>query len=105
MSADQESKLGSVADMRTYRQLVRERLRFAWALTGVMLTIYYGYTLLIAFYPAFLARPIGGGTTTIGIPLGLAVIGAGIVLTGVYVWRANSRFDALTRQIVEGEGN
>jgi uncharacterized membrane protein (DUF485 family) len=66
-----------------------------------MLMIYFGYILLIAFEPAFLARPICGGTTTVGIPLGLAVILAGIVLTGIYVWRANGRFDALTRVISE----
>lgn len=86
-----------------YEALVRERSRLAWLLTAVMLAIYFGYILLIAFDPAFLARPIGAGTTTIGIPIGLAVILAGIALTGVYVWRANGRFDALTHAIVEGE--
>jgi uncharacterized membrane protein (DUF485 family) len=87
-----------------YRQLVAERSRFAWILTGIMLAIYLGYILLIAFYPGFLARPLSGGTTTIGIPLGLIVIVAGISLTAIYVWRANSRFDALTRKIFEDAG-
>ena len=33
---------------------------------------------------------------TLGIPLGLGVIVAAIVLTGVYVRRANGEFDRLT---------
>ena len=98
------SRLLEVASDPRYLQLVRERSRFAWALTGVMLVIFFGYILLIAFAPDFLGRRIGGGTTTIGIPIGMGVILSGIVLTGVYVSRANSRFDRLTAQIVEGAG-
>lgn len=104
MSGAPDEKAAAIARSPVYRQLVAERSRFAWVLTSIMLTIYFGYILLIAFYPGFLARPIGGGTTTIGIPLGLMVIVAGIVLTVVYVRRANSRFDALTRQILAETG-
>lgn len=95
-----EETLQRVAASPAYRQLVRERGRLAWRLTAVMLAIFFGYIFLIAFDRELLARPIGGGTITIGIPLGLGVIIAGIVLTGIYVRRANRQFDALTAQIV-----
>jgi uncharacterized membrane protein (DUF485 family) len=39
--------------------------------------------------------------TTIGIPIGLGVIVSALVLTGIYVLKANARYDELTRQIVE----
>ena len=39
--------------------------------------------------------------TTIGIPIGMAVIVFSIVITGLYVRRANGEFDALTREIIE----
>lgn len=84
-----------------FRQLVRERGRFTWTLTLMMLIAFFGYILLIAFAPELLARPIGTGTTTIGIPIGVGVILCGILLTGVYVHRANSRFDPLIREIRE----
>ena len=42
---------------------------------------------------------IGGGVTSLGILLGLAVIVAAFVLTGIYVYRANSRFDEITRSL------
>jgi uncharacterized membrane protein (DUF485 family) len=35
----------------------------------------------------------------VGIPIGLGVIVCGIVLTGIYVHRANSRFDPLIAEI------
>lgn len=69
-----------------------------------MLAIYFGYILLIAFDRSFLARPIGGGTTTLGIPIGIGVIVSGILLTWIYVARANRRFDALTRELLRDAG-
>jgi uncharacterized membrane protein (DUF485 family) len=38
---------------------------------------------------------------TVGIPVGLFVIGSAFVLTGIYVHRANSEFDSMTHQIKE----
>ena len=45
---------------------------------------------------------LGSGVTTIGIPIGLSVIVLAFVLTGIYVSKANSSYDALIRKIVEG---
>jgi uncharacterized membrane protein (DUF485 family) len=82
-----------------FQALVRQRAGFAWALTIAMLVIYFGFILLVAFAKPLLATKIGGGVTSIGIVLGLGVIVSAFVLTGIYVWRANSRFDELTRNL------
>lgn len=85
-----------------YLQLVSERSRFAWILTIVMLVIYFGFVLIIAFDPAFLGTPLfKGSVTTIGIPIGIGVILSAFILTGIYVQRANGKFDELTRRIKE----
>lgn len=84
-----------------YLGLVRERSRFGWALSAIMLVVFFGYILLIAFAPEVLARRIGDGVTTVGIPVGIAVILCGILLTAVYVARANRRYDRITRDIIE----
>ena len=84
-----------------YQELKRKRNSFGWTLTILMLVVYYGFIGLIAFDKAFLAQPMGSGVTTIGIPIGMAVIVFSIVITGLYVRRANSEFDALTREIIE----
>ena len=82
--------------------LERQRSVFGWSLCAIMLTIYYGFILLIAFAPKWLATPlVTGGVITVGFPLGLGVIIVAIVLTGLYVWRANAVFDRMTRDIVE----
>ena len=83
------------------QELVSRRSRFAWILSGTMLVIYFGFIFIIAFTPKVLGTPIGGGVTTVGIPVGLFVIVSAFVLTGIYVRRANSDFDPVTRQIIE----
>ena len=84
-----------------YAQLKSQRNRFGWTLSILMLIVYYGYIALIAFDKAFLAQPLGAGVTTLGIPLGMGVIVFTIVITGIYVSRANSEYDALTKDILE----
>ena len=84
-----------------YLELRRKRNSFGWMLTILMLIVYYGYIALIAFDKSFLAKPIGAGVTTLGIPLGMGVIIFTIVITGIYVRRANSEYDALTQDILK----
>jgi uncharacterized membrane protein (DUF485 family) len=84
-----------------YQRLVQERGRFGWILTILMLIVYYGYIALIAFDKEFLAKPIGTGVTTLGIPIGVGVILFAIIITGIYVHRANTEFDALTEEIIK----
>ena len=84
-----------------YQKLTHTRNRYAWTLTILMLVVYYGYIALIAFDKAFLAQPIGAGVTTLGIPIGMAVIVFTIIITGVYVRRANGEFDEMTRDILK----
>lgn len=83
-----------------FLQLVKERSKFAWTLTIVMLVIYFGFVLVIAFDPSLLGTPLSeGSVTTVGIPVGVGVIISAFILTGIYVRRANSEFDELTARI------
>ena len=84
-----------------YIALKRKRNRFGVILTVLMLLVYYGYIALIAFDKPFLARPIGAGVTTLGIPIGLGVIVFTIVITLLYIRRANGEFDRETAEILK----
>ena len=84
-----------------YHELKRKRNGFGWTLTVLMLVVYYGYIALIAFDKEFLAKRMGEGVTTIGVPIGMAVIVFTIIITGIYVRRANGEYDQLTRDIVK----
>jgi uncharacterized membrane protein (DUF485 family) len=82
-----------------YQELVRTRKAFGWTLAIIMLVIYYGFIALVAFAPSVIGIDVGSGIT-LGLPLGVGVILSAIILTGIYVLRANSRYDDLTRAIV-----
>ena len=84
-----------------YHELRRKRNAFGWTLSVLMLVVYFGYIALIAFNKPFLAQPIGNGVTTLGIPIGMGVIIFTIVITGIYVRRANGEYDDLTTEILE----
>ena len=84
-----------------YQELKAQRSRFGWCLTLAMLVVYYGFILLVAFAKPFLATRLGAGVTTVGMPIGLAVIVFTVLITGLYVRRANSEYDALTEQIAK----
>ena len=84
-----------------YHKLVSTRSKYGWTLAIIMLVVYYGYILLIAFNRDFLAQKLGAGVMTWGIPIGLFVIVFTVVITGIYVRRANGEFDDLTARIRE----
>ncbi|MBJ9999751.1 DUF485 domain-containing protein [Erwinia sp. S43] len=84
-----------------FKELVRKRQSFATLLSLIMLVLYVGFILLIAFAPGWLGTPLHDGTNvTRGIPIGIGLIVISFVLTGVYVWRANGEFDRLTRELL-----
>ena len=62
-AAAHSRRLAMIAADPRYHRLVKRRGRFTWALTGVMLAVFFGYILLIAFHQEFLATPLGDGAT------------------------------------------
>ena len=84
-----------------YQELTSKRNSFGVFLTILMLVVYYGYIALIAFNKPFLAQPVGAGVTTIGIPIGMGVIVFTILITALYVRKANSEYDTLTAEILK----
>ena len=84
-----------------YHELRSKRNSFGWSLTALMMIVYYGYIALIAFNKPFLAQPIGTGVTSLGIPIAIGVIIFTIVITGIYVSRANGEYDRLTAEILK----
>ncbi len=98
----QQDLVHKVKSNPKYHELVSKRSSFGWFMAILMLVIYYGFILIIAYAPSFLAKPIGPGwTMTIGIPIGVGVILAAFALTGIFIQRANTVFDDLSNQIKE----
>jgi len=82
-----------------YQKLVSERKTFGWTLAIITLILYYGYIAIVAFSPALIATKVAGDIT-IGVIMGVALILLSILLTGLYVLRANGEYDDLTNAIV-----
>ncbi len=87
-----------------FKQLVAERTRFGWILTILMLVVYFGFIGLIAFDKSLMAVKVGGGTASLGLFMGVFVILFAFALTGIYVARANTRFDALSDALKRSVG-
>jgi uncharacterized membrane protein (DUF485 family) len=85
-----------------YHQLIKERDSLAWLLSALVLVIYYGFILMVAYGKDFITQPISATSVIpLGIPLGVGVIVSSIILTGIYVVRANGHFDNLIHEIIE----
>lgn len=84
-----------------YQELKAKRSRFGWMLTLAMMVVYYGFILLVAFNKEFLSQRLGDGVMTMGIPVGFGVIVFTIVITAIYVRRANSEYDELSNAIIK----
>jgi len=96
-----DKKTLEISQNPKFQKLIKTRSRYSCALTLMMLLVYFGYIYLVAFNKDFLARPIGSGVTTLSIPIGLGVILFTIIITAIYVRRANSEFDDLTQEILK----
>ena len=85
-----------------FQELVTTRGRYAWTLSIVVLSLFYGFVLMVAFKPAVLGRVVGEGSMlTIGVAAELFLFVLFWVLSALYVRRANTEFDALTEEIVK----
>jgi uncharacterized membrane protein (DUF485 family) len=84
-----------------FLQFVKMRNNYSIVLSIMMMVVYFGYILLVAFNKQFLATKISAGAvTSIGIPLGVGVLVFTIVITAIYVRRANTEFDATKDEII-----
>lgn len=94
-----QASLSRIENDPNYVKLVSERKSLGWTLAVITLVMYYGYIAIVAFAPSLIAVPLFG-SITVGIVLGVAIILASILLTGIYVMRANAEYDELTNMVV-----
>ena len=90
-----------IATHPKYMELKAKRTSFGWWLTLAMMVVYYGFILLVAFNKEFLSQRLGDGVMTVGIPIGFGVIVFTVVITAIYVKRANKEFDDLAAAVAK----
>ncbi len=97
--SNSQTTIDGIVNDQNFKDLVRERTRFAWTMSGIMLVVYLAFIFMVAFGKGAMSSTIGDSSISWGILLGLAVIVFAFILTGIYVARANGRFDDLTSRI------
>jgi uncharacterized membrane protein (DUF485 family) len=85
-----------------FLEFVAMRSTYSIIMAIVSASAYYGFILLVAYNKEFLAQKLGPGmTTSVGVPIGVGVILFTIILTWIYVRRANTEFDAINESIIK----
>ena len=87
----------------TLALLSRQRWRVAVALSTVMIVVYFGFVLLIAFDKPWVAQLVAPGLS-LGILLGALVIVATWIITWIYVRWANTHLDNRVAELRAEEG-
>lgn len=85
-----------------YLELKTKRDALAWILSAIVCVLYFGFILMVAFTPDILTSPVTtGGVIPVGMFVGVGVIVASCLLTGVYVYQANAVFDPLIHELIK----
>jgi uncharacterized membrane protein (DUF485 family) len=85
-----------------FEEMVSRRSHLAVTMSVIVLVIFYGFILVVAFKPSLLATPLWqGAATTVAIPIGVGIIVFFWLLTGYYIHRANKDFDGINAEIVK----
>jgi uncharacterized membrane protein (DUF485 family) len=83
-----------------FKTLARQKDTISMVLTILELIVYFGFIALVAYNKAFLARKIADGSAiTIGIPIAVGAIVISWLLTGVYIYWANTKYDAMVKNV------
>ncbi len=94
-----------ILDDPEFLKLVRQKNAVTVVLTIVELVLYFGFIALIAYNKPFLAERVSAGSSiTIGIPIAVGVIFLSWLLTGIYVFWANNKYDAMVKSVRERMG-
>lgn len=85
-----------------YLKLVNQRNKLGWTLSAVVMVMYFSFILMIAYAPSILTDPIAvGSVIPQGMFIGVGIILASCITTGIYVYIANNTFDPIVLKIVE----
>lgn len=84
-----------------FERFVSMRNSYSVVMSILGAVAYYGFIVLVAFNKEFLSQKMSGGVTSIGIPIGVGVIVFTIIITWIYVRRANSEFDTINAEIIK----
>lgn len=99
---EQQDVVKKVLQNPDFQKMAKQKSRLGWSFSIVMFVFYVIYILYIGISPETFAQPVSdGATTTIGIYAGLFIIVFAVAITGIYVRKANGKYEEATRKVVK----
>ena len=91
-------KAQTLVNSPEFKESVKKRWSFSLIMSTLMLAVYFGFLISIAFNKQLFAIKITNNLT-LGIVLGLGIIVFAWLMTGVYVQWANSSYDKTVEEL------
>lgn len=91
-------RVKEILSSEKFKNLVKQRLTVSITLSAIILIVYFGFILSIAFFKELLAIKIGQHLT-LGLPIGIGIIIFAWLLTGIYIRWANLKYDRSVREL------
>lgn len=104
MTKDHCETIQAIAALPEYQQLLSKKRAVVFPLTVLMLVAYYAFILLVAYNPTLLSTQLSDGVTSLGILLGLGLIGLTFTITAFFVWYANAHLENIVEDIQKKVG-
>lgn len=87
-----------ILQSEAFKKLVKNRWNVSLSFTFVILFVYIGFLLYVAYDKELLKMPIGD-SLNLAILVGLGIILFSWLITGVYVYWANNYYDKSVKEI------
>lgn len=100
-TSSQRAVYARIRNNPRFTELVAKRQGFASVLSIIVLTIFYGFFMVVAFNPKLIGQRLSESSyVTVGIAAELFMFIFFWLLTAYYVKRANGEFDDMTTEII-----
>ena len=92
------TKTNEILKSAAFKKLVKNRWNISLSFTFIMLFVYIGFLMVVAYHKETLKMPLGD-SLNLAIVVGLGIIIFSWLITGVYVYWANNYYDASVKEI------
>ncbi len=93
-----KTKTNEILQSAAFKKLVKNRWSISLAFTFLMLFVYIGFLMVVAYQKETLKMPVGD-SLNLAIIVGIGIIIFSWLITGVYVYWANNYYDAAVNEI------
>jgi len=93
-----KTKTHEILQSPAFKKLVKNRWNISLTFTFLMLFVYIGFLMVVAYHKETLKMPVGD-SLNVAIIVGIGIIIFSWLITGVYVYWANNYYDAAVKEI------